>query len=370
MSPSLIKYILKRLFLMVPTLLGILTVTFVIVQFVPGGPVEQMIQMIKGDHASMGGSNTGVAFPGASGGSEVANKGSGVYRGRVGVDEERIEEIKKLYGFDKPAHERFFEMIIRFSQFDLGESFFYNKSVWELMKEKLPVSVSLGVWSFFITYLVSVPLGISKAVRHGSNFDIATSMIILIGYAIPGFVLGVILLVFFGGGSFLQLFPLRGLTSENWEQLTIVGKFIDYIWHLFLPLLCLVLGSFAVLTILTKNTMLEEIRKQYVLTARSKGLTEKIVLWKHVLRNALIPIITGFPAAFVGAFFTGALLIETLFSLDGLGLLSYEAVIKRDYPIVMGTLFFFSLIALVAKLLNDLLYVFVDPRVQFESQEK
>ncbi len=369
MRTSLIAYVLKRLFLMVPTLFGILTVTFVIVQFVPGGPVEQMLQMIKGEHSSMGGSNTGVSFPGASAGSEVASQGSGIYRGRVGVDEERIEEIKKLYGFDKPAHERFFAMIISFSRFDLGESFFYNKSVWELMKEKLPVSVSLGVWSFFITYLVSVPLGISKAVRHGSNFDIATSMIILIGYAIPGFVLGVILLVFFGGGNFLQLFPLRGLTSEDWDQLTFLGKFIDYIWHLFLPLLCLVLGSFAVLTMLTKNTMLEEIRKQYVLTARSKGLTEKLVLWKHVLRNALIPIITGFPAAFVGAFFTGALLIETLFSLDGLGLLSYEAVIKRDYPVVMGTLFFFSLIALFAKLLNDLLYVFVDPRVQFEGQK-
>ena len=237
------------------------------------------------------------------------------------------------------------------------------------MKEKLPVSISLGVWSFLITYLISVPLGISKAVRHGSNFDLVTSLIILVGYAIPGFVLGVILLVFFGGGNFLQLFPLRGLTSEDWDQLSILGKLIDYMWHLFLPLLCLVLGSFAVLTMLTKNTMLEEIRKQYVLTARSKGLTEKLVLWRHVLRNALIPIITGFPAAFVGAFFTGALLIETLFSLDGLGLLSYEAVIKRDYPIVMGTLFFFSLIALVAKLLNDLLYVLVDPRVQFEGHK-
>ncbi len=369
MSISLLKYVLKRLFLMVPTLLGILTVTFVIVQFVPGGPVEQMLQMIKGDHSSMGGSNSGVSFPGSTSGSEVGSKGSGVYRGRVGVDEERIEEIKKLYGFDKPAHERFFEMIVNFSKFELGESFFYNKNVWELMKEKLPVSISLGVWSFLITYLISVPLGISKAVRHGSNFDLVTSLIILVGYAIPGFVLGVILLVFFGGGNFLQLFPLRGLTSEDWDQLTILGKLIDYMWHLFLPLLCLVLGSFAVLTMLTKNTMLEEIRKQYVLTARSKGLTEKLVLWRHVLRNALIPIITGFPAAFVGAFFTGALLIETLFSLDGLGLLSYEAVIKRDYPIVMGTLFFFSLIALVAKLLNDLLYVLVDPRVQFEGHK-
>ncbi|OUW00945.1 MAG: microcin ABC transporter permease [Betaproteobacteria bacterium TMED156] len=369
MNKSLLTYIIKRLLLMIPTILGILTITFIIVQFVPGGPVEQMLQMLKGDHSSMGGSNTGVAFPGASAGSEVASKGSGIYRGRVGVDEERIEEIRKLYGFDKPAHERFIEMIIKFSKFDLGDSFFYNKGVWDLMKEKLPVSISLGLWSFFLTYLISVPLGISKAVRHGSKFDVATSIIILVGYAIPGFVLGVILLVFFGGGSFLQLFPLRGLTSEDWDQMSLIGKFIDYMWHLFLPLLCLVVGSFAILTMLTKNTILEEIRKQYVLTARSKGLSENIVLWKHVLRNALIPIITGFPAAFVGAFFTGALLIETLFSLDGLGLLSYEAVIKRDYPIVMGTLFFFSLIALFAKLLNDLLYVFVDPRVKFESQK-
>ena len=286
------------------------------------------------------------------------------------MDPQKLEEIKALYGFDKPATERFVDMVIGFASFDLGTSFFYNRSVWELIVEKLPVSASLGLWSFLLTYLVSIPLGISKAVRHGSSFDLYTSLAILIGYAIPGFVLGVIMLVFFGGGSFLQIFPLRGLTSDDFEQLSLIGKVLDYFWHLALPLTCLVIGSFAVITMLTKNTMLEEIRRQYVLTARAKGLDEQVVLWRHVLRNALIPIVTGFPAAFVAAFFTGSLLIETLFSLDGLGLLSYEAVMKRDYPVVMGTLFFFSLLGLVAKLINDLLYVVVDPRVQFEAGQK
>ena len=368
MKLTLVVYILKRLILMIPTLLGILAITFIIIQFVPGGPVEQMVRMLEGDHSSFGGVNTGVATPGSTTGTEIGqSSGSNVYRGASGLDEDRLEEIKKLYGFDKPAHERFVEMIFGFLKFDLGESFFYNKDVWELMKEKLPVSISLGLWSFFITYLVSLPLGIAKAVRHGSSFDVLTSLAVIIGYAIPGFVLGVILLVFFGGGSFLQLFPLRGLTSEGWEEMSLLYKVLDYFWHLVLPLTCLVVGSFATLTMLTKNTILEEVNKQYVKTARSKGLNEKLVLYKHVLRNALIPIITGFPAAFVGAFFTGALLVETLFSLDGLGLLSYESVIKRDYPVVMGTLFFFSLIALIAKLINDLLYVFVDPRVKFEG---
>jgi microcin C transport system permease protein len=237
------------------------------------------------------------------------------------------------------------------------------------MKDKLPVSISLGIWTFLLTYLISLPLGIAKAVRHGSRFDLWTSTAILVGYAIPGFVLGVALLVLFGGGSFFQLFPLRGLTSDDWETLSLGAKIADYFWHLTLPIICMTLGSFAVTTMLTKNTMLEEIRKQYVLTARAKGLAENIVLWRHVFRNALIPIVTGFPAAFVGAFFTGSLLIETLFSLDGLGLLSYESVIKRDYPVVMGTLYFFSLIGLFAKLLNDLMYVWVDPRVQFEGSK-
>ncbi|MGA1273239.1 MAG: ABC transporter permease subunit, partial [Burkholderiaceae bacterium] len=307
--------------------------------------------------------------PGGSAAGDVG-QASGVYRGRVGVDPQKLEEIKALYGFDKPAHERFIDMVVGFARFDLGTSFFYNRSVWELIVEKLPVSASLGLWSFLLTYLVSIPLGISKAVRHGSPFDLYTSLAILIGYAIPGFVLGVIMLVFFGGGSFFQIFPLRGLTSDDFEQLSLIGKVLDYFWHLALPLTCLVIGSFAVITMLTKNTMLEEIRRQYVLTARAKGLDEQVVLWRHVLRNALIPIVTGFPAAFVAAFFTGSLLIETLFSLDGLGLLSYEAVMKRDYPVVMGTLFFFSLLGLLAKLINDLLYVVVDPRVQFEVAPK
>jgi microcin C transport system permease protein len=363
MNPSLLRYIGKRLLLMVPTLLGILLITFAIIQFVPGGPVEQMVQMLKGDHSGLG--NTGVAMPG-SGGAEVGQT-SNVYRGNRGIDDKKLEEIKSLYGFDKPVHERFIHMVKGFLTFDLGRSFFHDRSVWELMKDKLPVSISLGIWTFLLTYLISLPLGIAKAVRHGSRFDLWTSTAILVGYAVPGFVLGVALLVLFGGGSFLQLFPLRGLTSDDWETLSLAGKVLDYFWHLTLPIICMTLGSFAVTTMLTKNTMLEEIRKQYVLTARAKGLEERVVLWRHVFRNALIPIVTGFPAAFVGAFFTGSLLIETLFSLDGLGLLSYESVIKRDYPVVMGTLYFFALIGLLAKLLNDLMYVWVDPRVQFEG---
>jgi microcin C transport system permease protein len=361
MNRSILAYVLKRVLLMVPTLLGILLITFAMIQFVPGGPVEQMVQMLKGDHGALGGAS--ASLPG--GASAEVGQTSNVYRGNRGIDAEKLAEIKALYGFDKPAHERFIDMVKGFLTFDLGRSFFHDRSVWELMKEKLPVSISLGLWTFLLTYLISLPLGIAKAVRHGSRFDLWTSTAILVGYAIPGFVLGVALLVLFGGGSFLQLFPLRGLTSDDWESLSLAGKVMDYFWHLTLPIICMTLGSFAVTTMLTKNTMLEEIRKQYVLTARSKGLSEKTVLWRHVFRNALIPIVTGFPAAFIGAFFTGSLLIETLFSLDGLGLLSYESVMKRDYPVVMGTLYFFSLIGLVAKLLNDLLYVWVDPRVQF-----
>ncbi|MEW6098531.1 MAG: microcin C ABC transporter permease YejB [Pseudomonadota bacterium] len=343
-------YILKRLLLMIPTLLGVLLVTFVVIQFVPGGPVEQMVAQLQG--RSTGGE--GAAAAGAA------------YRGRQGVDAKQIEEIKALYGFDKPAHERFWRMLVSFARFDLGRSFFHHKDVWELVKEKLPVSISLGLWTFFLTYLISVPLGIAKAVRAGSRFDTVTSILVLVGYAIPGFVLGVLLLVLFGGGSFLAWFPLRGLTSPNWEELSLWGKVVDYLWHIALPVTASVLGSFAVVTMLTKNAFLEEIRKQYVLTARAKGLEERRVLWKHVFRNALIPIVTGFPAAFIGAFFTGSLLIETLFSLDGLGLLSYESVIRRDYPVVLGTLYLFTLIGLVTKLISDLCYVWVDPRVKFD----
>ena len=364
-TPALLRYVAKRLLLILPTLFGILLITFAVIQFVPGGPVEQMVQMLKGDHAATAGA--AATLPG--GAANEVGQTSNIYRGHRGVDAKKLEEIKALYGFDKPAHERFLQMIRGFLQFDLGKSFFHERSVWELMKDKLPVSISLGIWTFLLTYLISLPLGIAKAVRHGSRFDLWTSTAILVGYAIPGFVLGVALLVLFGGGSFFQLFPLRGLTSDDWETLSLGAKIADYFWHLTLPIICMTLGSFAVTTMLTKNTMLEEIRKQYVLTARAKGLAENIVLWRHVFRNALIPIVTGFPAAFVGAFFTGSLLIETLFSLDGLGLLSYESVIKRDYPVVMGTLYFFSLIGLFAKLLNDLMYVWVDPRVQFEGSK-
>ena len=341
-------YILKRLLLMVPTLFGVLLLTFAVIQFVPGGPVEQMVAQLQGRD---------------SGGEGAAVSGSG-YRGRQGLDPQRIEEIRALYGFDKPAHERFWVMLKSFAKFDLGQSFYQRKAVWDLVKEKLPVSISLGLWTFFISYLIAVPLGVAKAVRAGSRFDFITTLIVLIGYAVPGFVLGVALLVVFGGQ--LQWFPLRGLTSSNWEQLSWGARIVDYLWHITLPVTAMVLGSFAVTAMLTKNSFLEEIRKQYVLTARAKGLDERKVLWKHVFRNALIPIITGFPAAFIGAFFTGSLLIETLFSLDGLGLLSYESVIRRDYPVVLGTLYLFTAIGLVTKLISDLCYVLVDPRVKFD----
>ena len=345
----MLAYIFKRLLWMVPTLLGVLLMTFAVIQFVPGGPVEQMVAQLQGRD---------------TGGEGAAAAGS-AYRGRQGVDAARIAEIKTLYGFDKPPTERFWMMLKQFAQFDLGKSFFYPKDVWSLIQEKLPVSISLGLWTFFLSYLVSVPLGIAKAVRAGTRFDTLTSLLVLVGYAVPGFVLGVALLVVFGGQ--LQWFPLRGLTSSNWEQLSWGSKVVDYLWHIALPVTASVLGSFAVITMLTKNAFLEEIRKQYVLTARAKGLSENRVLYRHVMRNALIPLVTGFPAAFIGAFFTGSLLIETLFSLDGLGLLSYESVIRRDYPVVLGTLYLFTLIGLVTKLVSDLCYVWVDPRVKFDT---
>jgi microcin C transport system permease protein len=286
---------------------------------------------------------------------------------RRDVDAKQIEELKALYGFDKPLLQRYFDMLRSFAAFDLGRSFMHNKDVWTLIKEKLPVSISLGLWTFLITYLVSIPLGIAKAMREGSRFDVLTTLLVLLGYAIPGFVLGVFLIVLFAGGTFLDWFPLRGLTSDNWTELSWPARIADYFWHLALPLTCIVIGSFAVLTMLTKNTFVEEIRKQYVLVARAKGLSQRRVLWKHIFRNALIPIVTGMPAAFVGAFFAGALLIETLFSLDGLGLLGYESVVRRDYPVVLGTLYLFTLMALVVKLISDLLYVLVDPRMQFAA---
>ena len=344
-------YILKRLLLMIPTLVGVMLVTFVVTQFVPGGPVEQLIQQLQG---------TGVHGEASAGAQRL-------YRGDAGLDAERIEQLKALYGFDKPAHQRFLEMMGNYATFDFGDSYFHGESVIDLIVSKLPVSISLGLWTFFIVYLTCIPLGIAKAVRDGTPFDLATSTLILIGYAIPGFVLGILLLVLLGGGSFWDVFPLRGLVSDNFEELSWYGKIADYLWHITLPVISLVVGSFAVMTMLTKNSFIEELRKQYVLTARAKGLTEKRVLYRHVFRNAMIPLVTGFPAAFIGAFFAGSILIEKIFSLDGLGLLAYESIMKRDYPVVLGSLYLFTLLGLIAKLLTDISYVLVDPRIQFES---
>ncbi len=339
----MLAYIVKRVLLMVPTLLGALTLTFVVIQFVPGGPIEQLLAEART----------------ADGGE------AGLYRAGRDIDVRQLEELKRLYGFDQPLHLRYLDMLGDFLRFDLGTSFMHNRPVWTLIQEKLPVSVSLGLWTFLISYLVSLPLGIAKAVREGTRFDAATTALVLVGFAIPGFVLGVLLIVLFAGGTYFEWFPLRGLTSDHWHELSWPARIVDYLWHLALPLTCMVIGSFAVLTLLTKNVFVEELRKQYVLVARAKGLAPRRVLYKHVLRNAMIPLVTGFPAAFVGAFFAGSVLIETLFSLDGLGLLGFEAIVRRDYPVVLGTLYLFTLIALAVKLLSDILYVVVDPRVQY-----
>lgn len=345
------SYILKRLLLMIPTLLGIVLITFVVLQMVPGGPVERMIAQLR---ASAQKGEGGAAL-------------SASQRGRAAMKQEQVAYFQQLYGFDKPLPVQFLNWLVRLGTFDFGESYYTHRKVVDLIIDKLPVSVSLGAWSFVLTYLTCIPLGIRKAVRHGSRFDALTSMLILVGYSIPGFVLGVFLIVLFGGGSFWSLFPLRGLTSDGFAQFLWWQKIVDYLWHLALPLTCEVIGSFAVLTLLTKNSFLDEIHRQYVQTARAKGVPQRRVLFKHVFRNAIIPLILGFPGSFLGLFFTGSLLIETLFSLDGLGLLSYEAIISRDYPVVMATLFFFSLLALVGNLLSDLSLMLVDPRISFES---
>jgi len=341
----MLAYIVKRLLLMIPTLLGVLLLTFVVIQFVPGGPVEQMVSQLQGRD---------------SGGESAAVSSSG-YRGRQGVDAARIEEIKQLYGFDKPASERFIQMLGQFARFDLGKSFFYPKDVWTLVKEKLPVSISLGLWTFFISYLISVPLGIAKAVRAGSRFDSLTSLVVLTGYAIPGFVLGVALLVVFGGQ--LQWFPLRGLTSANWEQLGFWARITDYLWHIALPVASSVLGAFAVTTVLTKNAVLEEIRKQYVLTARAKGLSDAVVTYKHALRNAMMPIVTIAGLQF-GNLISGAVLVETVFSWPGLGTLALDAILGRDYPTLLGVLTFSALLVILANLMTDFSYRWIDPRLR------
>lgn len=341
---------------MIPTLFGVMAVTFLVIQFVPGGPVERMVSLLENGHNL--------------GGGEVAASTSvqtGSYRGSKGLDPEQVAQLRRLYGFDKPPMERFIAMMGNYLRFDFGDSYYYHRSVVDLVMEKLPVSISLGVWSFLLTYLISIPLGIRKAVRHQSRFDSWTSTVILTGYSIPGFVLGILLIVLFGGGSFWNVFPMRGLVSDYWNELPLMEKVLDYLWHMVLPITASTVGSFAVMTMLTKNSFLEEIAKQYVLTARAKGLSENAVLYRHVFRNAMIPLVTGFPGSFVAAFFSGSLLIETIFSLDGLGLLGYESVINRDYPVVMATLYFFTLLGLLTKLLTDITYVLVDPRITFDK---
>jgi microcin C transport system permease protein len=364
-------YILRRILLMIPTLLGILFVSFLVVQFAPGGPVERVIAQLTGSDTgassriSGGAGGDFGARPGGNMGGEVNAK----YRGAQGLDPDFIKQLEKQFGFDKPAPERFLLMVWNFARFDFGKSYFRDTTVLQLIREKLPVSMSLGIWMTLLSYLISIPLGIRKAVRDGSRFDVWTSGLIIIGFAIPGFLFAILLIILFAGGSFLDIFPLRGLTSDNWRQFPWYWKIIDYFWHLTLPMISMALGAFATTSLLTKNSFLDEIRKQYVMTARAKGCSERQVLYGHVFRNAMLIVIAGFPGAFIHAFFSGSLLIETIFSLDGLGLLGFESVLNRDYPVVFGTLYIFSLIGLVVNLISDLTYMWVDPRIDFEARE-
>jgi microcin C transport system permease protein len=360
-------YILRRLLLVIPTLLGIMIINFTLTQFVPGGPIEQIIARMEGG---------GDVFEGISGGSseitDTTTTGGGAderYVGARGLPPEFIAELEREFGFDKPPLERFLTMMWNYIRFDFGESYFRSISVVDLVLEKMPVSITLGLWSTVIAYLVSIPLGIRKAVRDGTQFDTWTSALIIVAYAIPGFLFAILLLVLLAGGSYLQIFPLRGLTSDNWDQLSLGGKIADYFWHITLPVLASTISAFATLTLLTKNSFLDEIKKQYVVTAKAKGLSEARVLYGHVFRNAMLIVIAGFPAVFIGVFFGGSLIIETIFSLDGLGRLGFEAAVARDYPVIFGTLFFFGLIGLVVGILSDLMYVFVDPRIDFERRE-
>jgi microcin C transport system permease protein len=355
------SYLLKRLLLMIPTLLGVMLLVFTIVQFVPGGPIEQIISEIEN------GANAGDRLN--SGSDNVGDEQGGKYRGAEGLDPETIKKLEKQFGFDRPAPERFVTMLWNYLRFDFGKSFRNDRPVLSLIAEKMPVSMSIGLWMLIISYCVSIPLGIRKAVKDGMNFDLWTSGVITVGYAIPNFIFAIFLIVFFAGGSFYNWFPLRGLTSDNFETLSLWGKFTDYVWHLVLPLTAIGISSFATMTLLTKNSFLDEIRKQYVVTARAKGLTENRVLYGHVFRNAMLLVISGFPGAFLAAFFTGSLLIEQVFSLDGLGLLTYNSVIKRDYPVVFANLYILTLLGLVISLLSDLIATWIDPRIDFESRE-
>jgi len=360
-------YLLRRLLLIVPTLWAIITINFFIVQIAPGGPVDQAIANIEfGQTTGM----PGAAGEGSAHGRSALNAspGEGEYRGSRGLDPEVIAEITRRYGFDKPLHERYFTILWNYVRFDFGDSLFRSSSVIQLIKESLPVSVTLGLWSTLIIYLVSIPLGIKKAVRNGSAFDIWSSTLIIIGYAIPSFLFGIILIVVFAGGSYFDWFPLRGLVSPQFDTLPWYGKVTDYLWHICLPVLATVIGGFATLTMLTKNSFMDEIRKQYVVTARAKGLDEKKILYRHVFRNAMLLVIAGFPATFISMFFTGSLLIEVMFSLNGLGLLGYDATIQRDYPVMFGTLYIFTLIGLLLNILSDITYTLVDPRIDFEGR--
>jgi len=366
----MLTYILRRLALIIPTLLGILTLNFIIIQAAPGGPVEQMIAQLQGlDVAAT--ARIGGGGGGETAGANVSAQASSTsaYRGAQGLDPDVVRRIERMYGFDKPLWERYVQMLKNYATFDLGESFFRSKGVLELIGEKIPVSLSLGLWSTLIIYTLSIPLGIRKAVRHGSRFDVWTSTVMIVGNAIPVFLFAILLVVLFAGGSYFNWFPLRGLTSPGWDDFSLFHKILDYFWHLALPVTAMVIGGFATLTMLTKNSFLDEVGKQYVTTARAKGQTEARILYRHIFRNAMLLIIAGFPAAFISMFFTGSLLIEVIFSLDGLGLLGFEATISRDYPVMFGSLYIFTLIGLVTKLVSDLTYMLVDPRIDFGSRE-
>ncbi|HJZ30948.1 MAG TPA: microcin C ABC transporter permease YejB [Hyphomicrobiaceae bacterium] len=368
------NYLLKRVLLIIPTMFGIMLISFAVIQFAPGGPVERVIAQITGTDVAAtsrigGGQGDGFGGAGSRQASQNVGESGSKYRGAQGLDPEFIKQLEKQFGFDKPAYQRFFLMLKNYLTFDFGKSYFRDVSVLQLIKEKLPVSISLGIWMTLITYLISIPLGVRKAMHDGESFDTWTSGVLVIGYAIPGFLFAVLLLVVFAGGSFFQWFPSRGLTSDGWNQLSLLGKIADYAWHLTLPLIAMSLGAFTTMTFLTRNSFLDEIRKQYVLTAQAKGLGQRQVLYGHVFRNAMLLIIAGFPGAFIHAFFSGALLIETIFSLDGLGLLSFESVINRDYPVVFANIYIFALLGLAINLLSDFIYTLVDPRIDFETRE-
>ncbi|KAA0573950.1 microcin C ABC transporter permease YejB [Azospirillum sp. B21] len=367
----MLAYIIRRLLLIIPTLFGIMVINFLIVQIAPGGPIEQMIARVQGtavEATSRIGGTAGGDANTAQRQNQTAGDSGGKYRGAQGLDPAFIKQLEKEFGFDKPIHERFIHMMSNYIVFDFGTSYFRDRRVVDLVLEKMPVSISLGIWTTLIVYLVSIPLGIAKAVRDGQPFDVWTSGVVIVGYAIPSFLFAVLLIVVFAGGRYLDWFPLRGLVSDNWADLPWYKQIIDYFWHMALPVISMVIGGFAGLTMLTKNSFMEEIGKQYVTTARAKGLSSNRVLYGHVFRNAMLIVIAGFPGAFIGILFTGALLIEVIFSLDGLGLLGFEAAINRDYPVMFGTLYFFTLLGLIMNLVGDITYVMVDPRIDFESR--